>query len=322
MESYEQPGCIALYRQGVLAERARALEEVLSECSLCPRKCRVNRLEGELGACRVDARPKVAAMSIHPWEEPPLSGAGGSGTIFFTGCTLKCLFCQNYPISQLDVGRYMTVEELASGMLKLQKKGAQNINLVTPTHQVGAFVKALLLAIPQGFNLPVVYNTSGYESLETLRLLEGIVDIYLPDIKYGGAEAAGFCSERSDYVEHDRAAILEMWRQVGHLSVDGEGVARKGLLVRHMVLPDGLSGTRECVSFLVEHIGVEVWISLMSQYFPAHKALHTPPLDRKASNEEYEMAFEILKEFGVNNGFVQDDPENDPELACPESPCL
>ncbi|MGV8074927.1 MAG: radical SAM protein [Syntrophobacteraceae bacterium] len=308
-----RPGYIDLYESGLLAKRAQALENVLESCRLCPRKCGANRLKGSLGACKVDARPKVAAINIHLWEEPPLSCNGGSGTIFFSGCTLECLFCQNYPISQLGVGRYMSAEDLASEMMKLQNRGAQNINFVTPTHQVAALVRAVFLAVPLGFRLPIVYNTSGYESLETLRLLEGIVDIYLPDIKYADEGAARFCSGRADYVMHNRAALLEMWRQVGLLQVDSAGIARRGLLIRHLVLPENLSGTQESMRFLAANIGAEVWVSLMNQYFPAHKALQTQSLDRKTTREEYERAFDVLAQLGIENGFVQSDPEDDLE---------
>lgn len=301
-----RPGYIDLYERGVLAERARILAESLRSCRLCPNRCGVNRIEGKLGACGVDAGPKVASINIHPWEEPPLSGKSGSGTIFFTGCTLECLFCQNYPISQMGVGRSMSVEELAAGMLRLQKQGAQNINLVTPTHQVPAFVQALVVAVPLGLRLPIVYNTSGYETLETLRLLEGIVDIYLPDIKYADSKVALRCSRRADYVLYNRAALEEMWRQVGGIQMDRDGVAYRGMLVRHLVLPEGLAGTRDSLSFLVQAIGRQVWISLMNQYFPAHEAFRNPPLDRKVTREEYEEAFEALLMHGCNNGFVQE----------------
>ena len=279
---------------------------------MCPRKCGVNRTAGELGACGVDGRPKVAAINIHPWEEPPISGSRGSGTIFFSGCTLSCIFCQNYPISQLGVGRSMSIEELAEGMLKLQARGAHNINLVTPTHQMAAVARALLLAVPRGLRLPIVYNTSGYESVETLRLLEGIVDVYLPDIKFADADIARFCSKRADYVVHNRAALPEMWRQAGLMALDEEGVAYKGMLVRHMVLPEDLSGTYESLKFLSDTMGPGIWVSLMNQYFPAHKGLHTPPLDRKVTPEEYEAAFRALVDLNLDNGFVQEQCVDDP----------
>lgn len=312
------PGYVTLYENGSLMERAAILDEMLTCCELCPRRCRVNRKAGQLGACGVDDRPKTAAINIHPWEEPPISGVHGSGTVFFSGCTMKCLFCQNYPISQLGVGRILTAEDLAREMLKLQERGAHNINLVTPTHQTPVFIQSLLTAVPLGLRIPIVYNTSGYETIETLRLLEGVVDIYLPDIKYDDPAAARFCSRSADYVAHNRAALLEMWRQVGPIRVDREGIAYKGMLVRHMVLPQNLSGTRDCLAFLAREIGPEVWVSLMNQYFPAHKAIHTPPLDRKTTREEYERAIEALEEFGLDNGFIQECPDDEEHV---ESNC-
>ncbi len=300
-----QPSYLALYEGGVLAERARLLSEMLTCCAFCPRRCGVNRKDGRLGTCGVDDHPKVAAVNIHPWEEPPISGTRGSGTIFFSGCTLRCLFCQNYPISQLGVGRSMTVKDLAQAMLDLQRKGVHNINLVTATHQMAAVTQALLLAIPQGFNLPLVHNTSGYERVEVLQLLEGIVDIYLPDIKYADPVVAEQCSGRADCVVFNRLALLEMWRQVGPLKVNPEGIACRGMLVRHLVLPEDLSGTAANLAFLAEKIGPEVWISLMHQYFPAHRALHTPPLNRRVTRQEYEKAVFELGRLGLDNGFVQ-----------------
>lgn len=304
--SDRRPGYLKLSEQGLLSERVRIFEDILYRCVLCPRQCGANRHEGKVGACGVDAKPKVAAMSVHPWEEPPISGTGGSGTIFFSGCTLNCLFCQNYPISQMGVGRYLSVEELARGMLKLQQREAHNINLVTSTHQMPAVLAALLQAVPQGLSIPIVYNTSGYERIEILRMLEDVVDIYLPDIKYADGDAARFCSQREDYVGYNRPAILEMWRQVGELQTDEQGIAFRGLLVRHMVLPESLSGTSKCMGFLASEMGSSVWVSMMSQYFPAHKALQIPPLDRKPSAKEYREAFQTLIELGLSNGFVQD----------------
>lgn len=300
------PGYLRLFQRGLLEERARKLEDLLNQCVLCPRKCAVNRYESSNGACGVDFRPKVAAMNIHPWEEPPISGTRGSGTIFFSGCTLKCIFCQNYPISQMGIGRTITAEELAGGMLKLQEQGAHNINLVTATHQMPAVVRALCLAVQSGLHLPIVYNTSGYERIETLQLLKDIVDVYLPDIKYDDAAAAKFCSQKEDYVNYNRPALIEMWRQVGPLQVDEHGIAWRGLLVRHMVLPENLSGTRNCLAFLRGHVGPDVWVSLMHQYFPAYKAVTTPPLNRKVTRHEYQQAFEALLELGLDNGYLQD----------------
>lgn len=300
------PRYLHALQAGTLEAKAEALKERLRACDLCPRRCGVDRLSGQLGFCRTDGRLKVAAVSLHPWEEPPIAGTRGSGTVFFSGCTLRCLFCQNYPISQMGVGRVMEPEELAERMLRLQRRGAHNINLVTPTHQVPQFVKALLIAAHRGLRLPIVYNSSGYERVSLIRELEGIVDIYLPDVKFASSEAAAFCCGRSDYVLQNRRALLAMWRQVGPLQCDAEGVAMRGLLVRHLILPEGLSGTPQCLAFLRRALGKSVWVSLMDQYFPAHKALATPPLDRKPTAKEIREAVEAAWRLGLRYGFTQE----------------
>ncbi|MBP8645036.1 MAG: radical SAM protein [Syntrophobacteraceae bacterium] len=284
---------------------------LMDRCTLCPRRCGANRNEGEKGACGIADHLKVAAVNLHPWEEPPISGSQGSGAIFFSGCSLRCVFCQNYPISQMGIGRHFTVEGLAREMLDLQKKGAHNLNLVTGTQQIPWVIEALLHAVPRGLSIPLVYNSSGYECLEVIRLLEGIVDIYLPDIKYADPAAASFCSMREDYVRVNRRALLEMWKQVGELRCDSEGVAVRGMLVRHLVLPGDLSGTRDCLYFLSTRMGPSVWVSLMNQYFPAYLAMGMPPLDRKVSLEEYEEAEACLEEFGLVRGFVQERCEDE-----------
>ena len=301
-----RPGYVKLFESGELLRRAEALEERLTVCDICPRACGVNRTAGEIGYCGIGVDAVVAAVNLHPWEEPPISGQRGSGTIFFSGCSLKCVFCQNYPISQLGVGRRISAADLASRMLDLQNRGAHNINLVTPTHQVAAIVRALVIAVPLGLQLPLVYNSSGYESLATLVLLNGIIDLYLPDIKYSDPKTAQELSGATDYVDRNREALKEMWRQCGPILVDEEGIACSGMIVRHMVLPEDLSGTRECLCFLADNMGPEVWVSLMNQYFPAHKGLSTPPLDRKITEAEYDEAFAMMTDLGLNNGFVQD----------------
>jgi putative pyruvate formate lyase activating enzyme len=300
------PSYLGLLETGELSRRAEALDARLEKCDLCPRACGVDRKSGKTGHCGIGDLPRVASINLHPWEEPPISGTRGSGTIFFSGCTLNCIFCQNYPISQLGVGRETNVEELASGMLELQKKGAHNINLVTSTHQMAAVVGALIPAARRGLRIPLVYNSSGYESVETLRLLDGIIDVYLPDIKYSDPETAKKYSGASDYVNRNREALVEMWRQTGPFQTDANGTAFRGMIVRHLVLPENLSGSDECFAFLARQIGSQVWVSLMNQYFPAHRGPTTPPLDRKTTEEEYEAAFAALTEVGILNGFVQD----------------
>jgi putative pyruvate formate lyase activating enzyme len=306
VSSTQIPGYLLLHRRGELRRRASAFREMLRSCELCPRRCRVDRLAGGTGFCRTDGRLKVAAVSVHPWEEPPLAGTGGSGTVFFSGCTLSCAYCQNYPISQMGVGRILTPEELAEKMLRLQRRGVHNINLVTGTHQIPQFLEALVIAAEEGLRLPIVYNTSGYERVRVIHMLQGIVDIYLPDIKFASPEAARFCCGRSDYVLQNRRALLAMWRQAGPLRVNGDGLADRGMLVRHLVLPGGLSGTPECLAFLRRALGKDVWVSLMDQYFPAYKAHRMPPLDRRASEAEIRAALEELWRLGLRNGFTQE----------------
>ena len=305
------PGYVALYRHGELQRRAEEAWASLAHCELCPHRCGVNRLAGERGRCRSGAGPVVASWNLHPWEEPPISGTRGSGTIFFTGCTGRCLFCQNYPISQMGVGQEVSVERLADMMLELQRKGAHNINLVTPTHWTAAVLMALPHAVEGGLHIPLLYNTSGYERVSTLRLLDGVVDIWLPDAKYADEDTARWLSGLPDYVRHNRAALREMFRQVGdELLLDEEGIARRGMIVRHLVLPGGLSGTAEVMRWLAENLSPRLHVSLMDQYFPAYRCVGHPLLGRKITSEEYEEAFSALMAAGLENGWVQEHDED------------
>ncbi|RJO71519.1 MAG: radical SAM protein [Myxococcales bacterium] len=281
-----------------LAERER-------ECVLCPRECGVDRNE-KLGVCHAPAEISTSSVNLHFGEEPPITGWGGSGTVFLTHCNLACVFCQNYPISQLGTGRRMTEEELAAALVGLQKRGAHNINFVSPTHYTAAVIRAVHLAAEQGLSVPIVWNSNGYESVETLRLLEGIVDIWLPDLKYGDDANAKRYSRAPNYWAVATAAIKEMWRQAGQLVVAEDGIAERGVLVRHLVLPGDRSGTREVLRFLAEEISREVSISLMAQYFPAHEAPNLPGMDRQITDEEYAQALKWLEEFGLENGYTQE----------------
>jgi len=302
---------LKLYKSGELARRAALAWDMLACCELCPHRCRVNRLSGELGRCRSAALPKIASWNLHPWEEPPISGTRASGTIFFSGCTGRCRFCQNYPISQLGGGREVSVERLAEMMLELQHKGAHNINFVTPTHFVPAILAALPVAIEGGLHLPLLYNTSGYDRVETLRLLDGVIDIWLPDAKYADDEIARRLSGFFDYVAHNRAALLEMFRQVGEpLVLDEQGIAQRGMIVRHLVLPGGLAGTEQVMPWIAAHLSPAIHISLMSQYFPAYECVDDPLLGRKVTDEEYDAAFDALDAAGLENGWVQDDDQD------------
>jgi len=303
---HHYPGYLTLYHSGELAHRAQAAWAMLAHCELCPHRCGVDRLKGERGVCRMGDRLKLSSWNLHPWEEPPISGRRGSGTIFFSGCTGRCRFCQNYPISQLDHGQEVSVERLAGMMLELQRKGAHNINFVTPTHFMPHILAALPHAIRGGLHLPLVYNTSGYERVEVLRLLEGVVEVWLPDAKYADNAIARRLSGFKDYVEHNRLALGEIYRQVGdELLLDEEGVARRGMIIRHLVLPHGLSGTAGVLRWIAAGLSPRVHISLMDQYFPAHRALGDPLLNRKITSEEYEAALEAFDAAGLERGWYQ-----------------
>lgn len=302
-----EPGYLDLYRSGELDRRIEAARAMLSPCELCPHRCGVERLAGKVGVCRMGDQPKVSSWNLHHWEEPPISGSRGSGTIFFSGCTGHCRFCQNYPISQFGYGEVVTVERLAGMMLELQRKGAHNINLVTPTHFMAHILAALPSAVRGGFRLPLVYNTSGYERPEVLRLLEGLVDIWLPDAKYADDDVARRLSGFPHYVENNRAALREIYRQVGdRLLVDADGIALRGMIVRHLVLPGGLAGTREVLHWLADALSPRLHVSLMDQYFPAHRALDDPLLGRKITAAEYDEAVAAMDEAGLENGWCQE----------------
>lgn len=277
----------------------------LSCCKLCPRNCAVNRLNGETGTCHIGKIAKVASHNIHTGEEPPISGTNGSGTIFFSSCNLRCKFCQNYPISQLGHGKEVSPQELAQMMISLQEKKAHNINVVTPSHVVPQFLAGLYIARKNGMNLPIVWNSSGYEGMESLKLLDGAVDVYMPDIKYSSNDIAEHYSRATNYWDIVRPVIKEMYRQVGTLELDGHGIAKKGLIIRHLVLPKGLSGTEQVLKFIAEEVSPKIHISFMSQYFPADTAFKDPILGRRLTSEEYSSAQQLLHKFGLENGWTQ-----------------
>lgn len=290
-----------------LRERIEAAYALLERCRLCPRECGVNRLRNDkLGFCRSGLNPVVSSASPHFGEEPPISGTKGSGAIFFANCSLRCVYCQNYPISQMGHGVERTPGELACQMLWLKEQGCHNINLVTPTHFMPQILKALAIARERGFDLPVVYNTSGYESVEALRLLDGIVDIYLPDMRYSDNHAASKYSVAPHYVEINMAALKEMYRQVGDLVVDENGVARRGLIIRHLVLPNRVAGTEGIMKFIAEELSTRVHVSLMNQYFPTYRATEHAEIARRLRKEEYDDAFRAMERYGLENGWVQE----------------
>jgi putative pyruvate formate lyase activating enzyme len=296
-----------LFHSGELARRIKSGYARLACCDLCPQACGVNRMQGEIGFCGGGKSARIASASIHPGEEPPISGSRGSGTIFLSGCTLNCRFCQNFPISQLRNGKDLTSGELAKKMLGLQQKGAHNINFVTPSHFTPQILAALYLAIRKGFKLPLVWNTSGYERLDTLQLLDGVVDIYLPDMKYASEAEALKLSVAPGYPAVNRLAVAEMLRQVGHLQCDGDGIAQSGVIVRHLVLPQGRAGSAETLAWIAEHLGIDTHIALMSQYFPAHLAKETAGMENRVTKEEYAEAVEALELNDLENGWVQDE---------------
>jgi putative pyruvate formate lyase activating enzyme len=277
----------------------------LTRCTLCPRRCGVDRVAGERGFCGAGAVAKVAAVSVHHGEEPPLSGSGGSGNIFFTGCNLACLFCQNYPISRLGVGRDFSVGEIAEAMLSLQARGVHNVNLVSPTPWVPHIIEALAVAKDKGFHLPLVYNSGGYEAVDTLRWLEGVVDIYLPDMKYASDGAAWRFSRVPRYTSFNRRAVVEMMRQKGPLVTDADGIATAGVLVRHLVLP-GEANETAAVFKAMRSISRTLPLSLMYQYFPADRAVGHSVLGRRLWREECREAEGALRGAGLSSGWTQD----------------
>ncbi len=300
------PSYLSLYKSGELHKRAEVLQKNLSACTLCPRECRVDRTRGEKGACRAATKIRVAKAVPHFGEEPPVSGSKGSGTIFFSFCSLNCCFCQNFQISQENIGQDISENALAKKMLSLQEKGCHNINLVSASHFIPQIIGALCIAVEAGLSLPLVYNTSGYENLWTLKQLEGIVDVYLPDAKYSDDGAAQKYSGVKNYSNTNLLALKEMFRQVGHLNLDKSGFALNGLIVRHLVLPENLSNTINILKNLKNTIGTELSISLMSQYRPRHKAAKNEALSVPLSEEEYLEAVDFLNGLGFESGWVQD----------------
>lgn len=290
----------SLWETGELEKRQAATWDRLIDCDLCGHRCRVNRLAGETGICRADDTVQVSSFGAHFGEEGPLVGTRGSGTIFFTGCNLKCVFCQNWDISQMRMGRTLSDAELAKIMISLQKAGCHNINLVTPTHYVPQILKALILACEKGLRLPLVYNCGGYESLTTLEILDGVIDIYMPDVKYAHSESALRFSKAKDYPTVVKSALKEMHRQVGDLMVDDSGIAWRGLLVRHLVLPEGLAGTEEIMGFIADEISKDTYINIMDQYRPEYRAGEHPPLNRRITSHEYKEAVRMARNAGLH----------------------
>ncbi len=282
-----------------LNQRIEKLFKNLKNCEICPKKCHRDRLAGERGFCQLGQLPMVSAFHLHFGEERVLVGNHGSGTIFFTSCNLSCVFCQNYEISQLRIGEEVSCQRLAQMMIELQNLGCHNINLVSPTSHVPAIVKSLSIAREKGLNLPLVYNTNTYDSVEVLKLLNGIIDIYMPDTKYSSDVNALKYSNAPNYFVIMKKAIKEMHRQVGDLIINEEGIAVKGLLVRHLILPNNLAGTKEIVEFFAKEISKSTFLNIMDQYYPYAKASQYPELSRRISQKEFREAIELAKNAGL-----------------------
>ncbi len=305
--SEREPAYLRLYRTGELKERAEELWAVMERCHLCPRGCGVNRLRGRSGICRAPGATLVtSAFHAHFGEERPLVGTGGSGTIFLTHCNLRCVFCQNWPISHLGRGSETSIDEFAGMMLRLQANGCHNVNLVTPTHYSPHILKALEVAAGKGLRLPIVYNTSGWERREILAFLDGIVDIYLPDFKYWDSDmAAKYSAGAASYPEITKEAILEMNRQVGVAQPTAEGIMQRGLMIRHLVMPNNIGGSEKVMEWIAENLPKDTYVNIMAQYTPAHKAYDYPELSRRITDEEYQKVVQKAQDLGLTNLDIQ-----------------
>ena len=288
------------------------MNKELECCTICPHNCKINRTKNP-GRCKSTDKIKIALYSIHNFEEPCISGEKGSGTIFFSNCNMNCVFCQNYEISQLGRGKEITIEELADIMIKQQERNVQNINLVTPTSYALHIIEAIKIARKKGLKIPIVYNTNGYESVETLKLLEGYVDIYLPDLKYYYDDLAKKYSKVDNYFEIATKAIQEMYRQVGAPVLDENGVMKKGLMIRHLILPNEVQNSKKVLKWVKENIDSNVYVSIMAQYFPTYKAKEIPEIARKITKEEYEKVENYLYELDLENGYIQELGEHEEE---------
>ena len=299
MSSFE-PAYLRTYEQGLLTEKVAKAYSLLTSCTLCPRKCGVDRISGETGTCKTAKLAWVSSYNPHFGEEGPLVGTHGSGTIFFTHCNLLCLFCQNFDISHQGDGQQITDDELAGIMLDLQNQGCHNINFVTPSHVVPQILSAVEIAVKRGLSIPLVFNTGGYDRISTLKLIDGVFDIFMPDVKFWHSEVAETNCQAGDYPEVARRAIIEMHRQVGDLQVDDAGIARRGLLIRHLVLPNGLAGTREIMRFIAQHVSPDSYVNLMSQYRPCGRGAEVKGFNRHLLPEEYQLAVKAAQQEGIS----------------------
>ena len=285
----------------------------LEKCELCPHRCKIDRTKGEIGRCKSKNTVKIALVSIHRYEEPCISGENGSGTIFFSNCNLNCVFCQNYEISQLGKGREITIQELADIMIKQQERKVENINLVTPTSYVIQIIEAIKLARKKGLHIPIVYNTNGYENVETIKLLEGYIDIYLPDLKYSNDKLAKQYSKVDNYFEIAKNAIKEMYKRVKGYKFDNRGIMQRGIIIRHLVLPNYIENSKQVLKWIEKNMPKDIYVSVMAQYFPTYKAKEIEKINRKLTIEEYEDIENYLYNLDLNNGYIQELGEHEEE---------
>ena len=291
--------------------------EELNKCTICPWECKINRNDKRIGKCRGTNNAKIALVSLHFFEEPCITGKNGSGTVFFSNCNLKCKFCQNYEISQYGKGKEITIEELADIFIEQQKRGAENISLVTPTSYAYQIIEAIKIAKKNGLKLPIIYNTNAYENVETIKALEGYIDIYLPDFKYMDKKIAKQYSGVEDYPEVAKKAIVEMQKQVGNAQIDSKGIIRKGLIIRHLILPNNTENSKQVLKWINDNLPKETYVSIMAQYFPTYLAKKDKTLNRKISKREYKKVEDYLYSLDIENGYIQDLGDNE-ECYVPE----
>lgn len=280
--------------------------EKLEKCKLCPHNCEVNRNDGKIGRCKATNKIKIALYSTHNFEEPCISGKKGSGTVFFSNCNLNCVFCQNYEISQLGKGKEISIEELSKIFIKQQENEVENINLVTPTSYVPQIIEAIKIARKKGLKIPIIYNTNGYENIETIKMLDGYIDVYLPDLKYAEEKTAKKFSKIDNYFEVATKAIKEMIKQVGTPKLDENGIIKKGVMIRHLVLPNNIENSKKVLKWIVENLPKEIYISVMAQYFPTYKAKEIDEINRKLTKEEWKQIEDYIEELEIENGYVQE----------------
>ena len=285
--------------------------ELLKKCEICPHKCKVDRTNNKIGICKSKDTVKIAKFSLHKYEEPCVSGKNGSGTVFFSNCNLKCVFCQNYEISQLGKGTEIAIEQLANIFIKLQEMKANNINLVSPTSYAVQIIEAIKIAKNNGLEIPIIYNSNGYENIDTIRLLNGYIDIYLPDLKYADDELAKKYSKIDNYFEIATNAIIEMYKQVGGVVLDENGLIKKGVIVRHLILPNNIENSKKVLNWINENLSKDIFVSIMAQYFPTYKSIEEIDLNRKLNRKEYERIIKYFDKLNIENGYIQEIEENE-----------